>query len=116
MSPGGCKDKGIVAQKVVPSDGSKSMSFYTPRQEIEPGLPVQERNEHEGVCDENNRSGWIHGEIDSRPGPNDAIITRRSTTLVQRYTPELEKRGPPHLKLTNDSWRVDETYVKVKTE
>jgi transposase, IS6 family len=33
---------------------------------------------------------------------------------VQRYAPELEKRGPPHLKATNDSWRVDETYVKVK--
>ena len=33
---------------------------------------------------------------------------------VQRYAPELEKRGPPHLNTTNDSWRVDETYVKVK--
>jgi transposase, IS6 family len=33
---------------------------------------------------------------------------------VQRYAPELEKRCKPHLKQTNDSWRVDETYVKVK--
>jgi IS6 family transposase len=33
---------------------------------------------------------------------------------VQRYAPALEKRGPPHLNTTNDSWRVDETYVKVK--
>ena len=33
---------------------------------------------------------------------------------MQLYAPELEKRGPPHLKATNDSWRVDETYVKVK--
>ena len=33
---------------------------------------------------------------------------------VQHYAPELEKRGPPHLKATTDSWRVDETYVKVK--
>jgi transposase, IS6 family len=33
---------------------------------------------------------------------------------VQRYAPELEKRCRPHLKATNDSWRVDETYVKVK--
>src|SRR5258708_7101362 len=32
----------------------------------------------------------------------------------QRYAPELEKRCRPHLKATNDSWRVDETYVKVK--
>ena len=33
---------------------------------------------------------------------------------VQRYAPELEKRCKPHLNTTNDSWRVDETYVKVK--
>ncbi len=33
---------------------------------------------------------------------------------VQRYAQELEKRCRPHLKATNDSWRVDETYIKVK--
>jgi transposase, IS6 family len=33
---------------------------------------------------------------------------------VQRYAPELEKRCRPHLKATTASWRVDETYVKVK--
>ncbi|MDZ4876898.1 MAG: IS6 family transposase ISAcma1 [Chroococcidiopsis cubana SAG 39.79] len=33
---------------------------------------------------------------------------------VQQYAPELDKRCRPHLKLTNDSWRVDETYIKVK--
>ena len=33
---------------------------------------------------------------------------------VQRYSPELDKRCRPHLKQTNDSWRVDETYVKVR--
>jgi len=33
---------------------------------------------------------------------------------VQRYAPELEKRCRPHLKTTSDSWRVDETYVKIK--
>ena len=33
---------------------------------------------------------------------------------VQHYAPELEKRCRPHLNITNDSWRVDETYVKVK--
>ena len=30
------------------------------------------------------------------------------------YAPELEKRSQPHLKATNDSWRVDETYIKIK--
>jgi len=33
---------------------------------------------------------------------------------VQAYAPELDKRIPPHLRPTNDSWRVDETYIKVK--
>ena len=33
---------------------------------------------------------------------------------VQHDAPELEKRCRLHLKMTNDSWRVDETYVKVK--
>jgi transposase-like protein len=28
---------------------------------------------------------------------------------VQHYAPELEKRYRPHLKVTNNSWRVDET-------
>ena len=32
---------------------------------------------------------------------------------VQQYAPELEKRCRPHLKPTTDSWRVDETYIKV---
>ncbi len=33
---------------------------------------------------------------------------------VQRYAPELERRCRPHLKATTDSWRVDETYIKIK--
>ena len=39
------------------------------------------------------------------------------TTLfrwIQAYAPELEKRIRPHLHRSNGSWRVDETYVKVK--
>jgi transposase-like protein len=35
---------------------------------------------------------------------------------VQVYAPELDKRCRVHLKPTNDSWRVDETYIKVKGE
>jgi len=33
---------------------------------------------------------------------------------VQRFAPELLFRLRPHLKPTNRSWRVDETYVRVK--
>ena len=35
---------------------------------------------------------------------------------VQTYAPEIDKRCRPHLKSTNDSWRVDETYIEVKGE
>ena len=33
---------------------------------------------------------------------------------VQEYGPEIDQRCRPHLRPTNDSWRVDETYIKVK--
>jgi len=33
---------------------------------------------------------------------------------VQAYAPELDKCCRPHLKATNKSYRVDETYIKVK--
>jgi hypothetical protein len=33
---------------------------------------------------------------------------------VQDYAPEIYKRIQPYLKQTNDSWRVDETNVKVR--
>ena len=33
---------------------------------------------------------------------------------VHQYAPEIDKRVRKHLKPTNDSWRTDETYVKVK--
>src|SRR5499427_990407 len=33
---------------------------------------------------------------------------------VQRYAPEIERRLRPRLESTNDSWRVDETYIRVK--
>ncbi|HHK5599379.1 MULTISPECIES: IS6 family transposase [Bacillus] len=33
---------------------------------------------------------------------------------VHQYGPEFDKRIRRHLKQTNNSWRVDETYIKVK--
>ena len=41
----------------------------------------------------------------------------RPTTIyrwVMIYAPEIDKRIRKYLKSTNDSWRVDETYIKVK--
>ena len=35
---------------------------------------------------------------------------------VQAYAPEIESRCRPYLSQTNDSWREDETYIKVKGE
>jgi transposase, IS6 family len=33
---------------------------------------------------------------------------------VQRYAPEMERRSRSRLKPATDSWRVDETYIRVK--
>lgn len=33
---------------------------------------------------------------------------------VHEYSPELDKRTRPYLKATGDSWKVDESYVKIK--
>jgi len=33
---------------------------------------------------------------------------------VQEYSPEIDQRFRSHLRPTNDSWRVDETYILVK--
>jgi transposase-like protein len=33
---------------------------------------------------------------------------------VHQYSSEIEKKIRKYLKMTNDSWRVDETYIKVK--
>src|SRR5450631_2782269 len=33
---------------------------------------------------------------------------------VQRYAPEVDKRCRPHLKACQDSWKVDETSIKIK--
>jgi len=48
---------------------------------------------------------------------SDRGVTVDHTTIfrwIQAYAAELEKRIRPHLKLSNGSWRVDETYIKVK--
>ena len=44
------------------------------------------------------------------------LFVERSTIYrwVQEYSPELEKRVKPYLKQTNDSWKLDETYIKIK--
>jgi IS6 family transposase len=47
----------------------------------------------------------------------DRGVTVDHTTIfrwIQAYAPEIEKRIRPHLRPSNGSWRVDETYVKVK--
>ena len=41
-------------------------------------------------------------------------FTSPSGGLVQRYAPELQRCLRHHLKPTNDSWRLDETYIRVK--
>ena len=43
-----------------------------------------------------------------------ALVHTTIYRWVQDYAPELDKRSRPHLKTTNDSWQVDETYIKVR--
>jgi len=43
-------------------------------------------------------------------GVNHTTIMR----WVHQYSPILEQRIRKHVKLTDDSWRVDETYIKIK--
>lgn len=33
---------------------------------------------------------------------------------VHQYSPIIDERIRKHIKLTNDSWRMDETYIKIK--
>ena len=42
------------------------------------------------------------------------VDASRSWRWVQAYAPELNKRYRPYLKRTNRSYRIDETYIKVK--
>ncbi len=44
-------------------------------------------------------------------------ISLSHTTImrwVHEYAPEMARKVRSHLKPVNDSWRVDETYIKVK--
>jgi IS6 family transposase len=43
-----------------------------------------------------------------------SIVHTTIMRWVHQYAPELDKRIRPHLKPTGDSWKIDETYVKVK--
>ena len=46
------------------------------------------------------------------------VIVNHTTIMrwVHQYSPEIEKKIRRHLRPTNDSWRVDETYIRVKSE
>jgi IS6 family transposase len=44
----------------------------------------------------------------------DCWSTTSRLEVVQRYAPEIQRRLRPRLRPTNDSWRVDETYIRVK--
>jgi transposase-like protein len=44
------------------------------------------------------------------------ILLAHTTILrwVQRYVPDFEKRRQAYARPVGDSWRVDETYLKIK--
>lgn len=43
-----------------------------------------------------------------------SIVHTTIMSWVHQYDPELDKKIRSHLKQTNNSWRVGETYIKVK--
>jgi IS6 family transposase len=43
-----------------------------------------------------------------------SVDHRTISRWVQHSAPQIDKRCRPHLKATNDSWKVDETYIKVR--
>ncbi|WP_140159506.1 IS6 family transposase, partial [Bacillus thuringiensis] len=45
-----------------------------------------------------------------------SLVHKTIMRWVHQYGPELNERIRKHLKRTNDSWRVDETYIKIKGE
>src|SRR5580698_9429080 len=48
--------------------------------------------------------------------PDRSVMVVHTTVShwIQAYAVELEKRTRPHLRMSDGSWPVDETYVKVK--
>lgn len=50
------------------------------------------------------------------------MMTERGLTIshttvmrwVHQYSPIINEKARKHLKQTNDSWRMDETYIKIK--
>ena len=68
-------------------------------------------------------SGYVANSVEERlPGRRGVSLAERGLHAdhvtvwrwVQRYAPEMERRLRSRLRPTNDSWRVDETYIRVK--
>src|SRR5207247_10990983 len=72
-----------------------------------PSLPVQ----WAGICDSPSSYRDVEELLTERGIPADHTTIWR---WVQCYAPELNKRCRRELKPTSGSWRVDETYVRVK--
>ncbi|PDY44180.1 IS6 family transposase, partial [Bacillus pseudomycoides] len=45
-----------------------------------------------------------------------SVVHTTTMRWLHQYGPKLNKRICRHLKQTNDSWRFDETYIKVKSQ
>ena len=66
-----------------------------------------------GICDSPFPIGTVEELLTERGIPADHTTIWR---WVQCYAPELHKRCRRELRPTNGSWRVDETYVRVKAK
>src|ERR1700724_1968941 len=59
-------------------------------------------------------AGSLKGPQNGNPTSDLQMAADRAAPYSLRYGPELEQRLRRHLKPTNKSWRVDETYIRVK--
>ncbi len=63
------------------------------------------------------RYALSYGDLKERAAERGMSVERSTIWIcrwVHEYGPEINKQIKPYLKVTNDSWKVDETYVKIK--
>ena len=63
------------------------------------------------------RYALSYHDVEELMRERDVVVDHTSVfRWVQRYAPELDKRCRPYLRPTNDSYRTDETYIRIKKQ
>jgi transposase, IS6 family len=63
------------------------------------------------------RYAWSYRDVEERLRERGVWVDHTTVfRWVQRYAPELDQQCRPSLRATTDSYRVDETYIKIKKQ